>query len=403
MPEAAPAPSSEWRGLWRLDPAIAFLNHGSFGACPASVLDEQQHLRERMERRPVQFLAREIGGLLDGARTSLAEFLSADPADLVFVPNATAGANAVLRSLRLEPGDELLTTNHAYNAIGNALRFAAERAGARAVVAQVPFPIDSPERVVERVLGSVTSRTRLAVLDHVTSPTALVFPIERLVAALAERGIDTLVDGAHAPGMLPVDLRALGATYYAGNCHKWLCAPKGAGFLYVRRDKHALIRPLAISHGANLPITSRSRYHLEFDWTGTDDPTPYLCVPAAIRFLGGLLPGGWPALRSRNRELALEARRRLCAGLGIDPPCPEEMIGSMATLPLSFGSAEPPSTPLYADPLQQTLLERHSIEVPIFPWPNPPRRLLRISAQLYNSIDEYDRLAAAVAERGALT
>jgi isopenicillin-N epimerase len=400
VPEATRATASEWRGLWRLDPAIAFLNHGSFGACPASVLGEQQQLRERMERQPVQFLAREIGGLVNGARAALAEFLSVDPDDLVFVRNATAGANAVLRSLRFEPGDELVTTDHAYNAIGNALRFAAERAGARAVIAPVPFPIVSPDQVVECVLASVTARTRLAVLDHVTSPTALVFPIERLIAALAERGIDTLVDGAHAPGMLDVDLRALRAAYYTGNCHKWICAPKGAGFLYVRRDRQSLVRPLAISHGANLPITGRSRYLLEFDWTGTDDPTPYLCVPAAIRFLGGLLPGGWPALRARNRELALDARRRLCARIGIAAPCPEEMIGSMATLPLSFGSTEPPSTPLYADPLQKTLLDRYAIEVPIFPWPGP-RRLVRISAQLYNAPDEYDRLATALVESDA--
>lgn len=398
---SVPEACAGWRGLWRLDPAIAFLNHGSFGACPEKVLAEQQRWRERIERQPVQFFVRDLEQLLDAARSELAVFLGADAEDLAFVPNATAGINAVLRSLSFAPGDELLTTDHAYNAVRNALHFVADRAGARVVVARVPFPVDSAESVLERVLAAVTPRTRLAVLDHVTSPTAVVFPIERLVEELAVRNVDTLVDGAHVAGMLPLDLRALGSAYYTGNCHKWLCAPKGAGFLHVRRDRQALVRPLAISHGANFQRAGRSRYLLEFDWTGTHDPTPYLCVPGAIRFLGGLLPGGWPELRRHNHELARSARRRLCARLGVAEPCPEEMLGSMATVALRDGTQEPPSSPLYGDPLQTLLLERNRIEVPIFPWPAPPRRWVRISAHLYNTLDEYDRLAEALSEAGA--
>ena len=337
---------SPYAAIWTLDPAVTFLNHGSFGACPAPVLAAQAEWRARLERQPVQFMARELEGLLDEARAALAAFVGAIPGDLAFVPNATSGVNAVLRSLVFAPGDELLTTDHAYNACRNALHFVAERSGAVVVVAKVPFPIDGPATVVESVLARVTPRTRLALLDHVTSPTGLVWPIAELVQALAERGVETLVDGAHAVGMLPLDVSAIGAAYYTGNCHKWLCAPKTAGFLHVRRDLQELVRPLAISHGARLKRSDRSRFLLEFDWTGTVDPTAYLSVPEAIRVLGSLVPGGWPALRARNRELALAGRRLLCESLGIPEPAPVSMIGSLAAVPIPDSSPEPPTSAL---------------------------------------------------------
>ncbi|HEV8310017.1 MAG TPA: aminotransferase class V-fold PLP-dependent enzyme [Methylomirabilota bacterium] len=382
--------------LWGLDPAVAFLNHGSYGACPRAVLDVQRRLVEEMEAEPVRFLSRELEGRLDAARASLAAFLGADADDLAFVSNATAGVNTVLRSLSFAAGDEILVTNHAYNACRNAVEAVAARAGARAVVVAVPFPLDGSDRVVEAVLPRVTSRTRLALLDHVTSPTGLVFPIGRLVAELAARGVDTLVDGAHAPGMVPLDLRAVGAAYYTGNGHKWLCAPKGAAFLHVRRDRQASIRPLSISHGANSPRTDRSRFRLEFDWTGTSDPTPYLCLPEAIRYLGGLLPGGWPELMARNRTTARAAREVLCAALGVPPPCPEGMLGSLASMPLPDGPGPPPGRGHFYDPWPDALLDRYGIEVPVMTWPASPKRLLRVSAQLYNTPADYERLATAL-------
>ncbi|HEU5321755.1 MAG TPA: aminotransferase class V-fold PLP-dependent enzyme [Methylomirabilota bacterium] len=383
--------------LWPLDPGVAFLNHGSFGACPTEVLRHQAALRAELEANPVRFLSRELDDRLDAARAALAAFVGADPDDLGFVTNATSGVNAVVRSLVFAAGDELLATDHAYNACRNALEFAAARAGARVTVAAVPFPLASPDEVVEAVLARVTPRTRLALVDHVTSPTGLVLPIARLVAELTARGVEVLVDGAHAPGMVSLDLRALGATYYSGNCHKWLCAPKGAAFLWVRRDRRPDVHPLTISHGASATRPGRSRFRLEFDWTGTSDPTAWLAVPRAIAYLGALVPGGWPALMARNRALALEARRLLCAAAGTAPPCPEEMVGSLASVRLPDGL----TTQIgwrRPDPLQGRLLEAWGVEVPVASWPAAPRRLLRISAQLYNSRAQYVRLAEALAK-----
>jgi isopenicillin-N epimerase len=384
-----------------LTPRIDFLNHGSFGSCPRAVLRFQARLRARMERQPVQFFVRDLEGLLDEARAALAQCLGANPAHLVFVPNVTAGVNTVLRSLRWKAGEELLVTDHEYNACRNALDFAAGRARARVVVATIPFPVRQADEIIEAVLRCVTSRTRLALLDHVTSQTGLVLPIQQLVRELDRRGVDTLVDGAHAPGMVPLGLESLGAAYYTGNCHKWLGAPKGAGFLHVRPDRQPLVRPLAISHGANSPRTDRSRFLIEFGWTGTWDPTAYLSVPEALRFMDSLLPGGWPAIQRRNHALALAARALLCRALGIEPPCPDDLIGAMASLPLPDAPATaPPRSPLYADPLQERLLREHRLEVPVIPWPAPPKRLLRISCQLYNHLPQYERLAKALRAAG---
>ncbi len=395
--EPSPSQPVSDPAIWPLDPDVVFLNHGSFGSCPRPVLEFQQQIRARLERQPVQFFVRDLEGLLDTARAALAEFVGADVDDLVFVPNATTGVNSVLRSLRFERGDELMVTDHEYNACRNALDFAAAQWGARVTVVAVPFPLASADDIVAAVMERVTPRTRLALLDHVTSQTGLVMPIRRLVEKLAERGVETLVDGAHAPGMMPLRLREIGAAYYTGNCHKWICAPKGAGFLVVCRDRQALIRPLSISHGANSTRTDRSRFQIEFGWTGTCDPSAWLSVPESLRWVGSVLPGGWPEVMRRNRALALAGRKVLCDSLGIALPCPEELIGSLASVPIADAADDgAPASPLYADPLQDKLRLRHRIEVPIIPWPAPPKRLLRISAQLYNSLPQYRLLAEAL-------
>ncbi|MFH1689996.1 MAG: aminotransferase class V-fold PLP-dependent enzyme [Candidatus Eisenbacteria bacterium] len=385
--------ASEFVRHWNLDPDVAFLNHGSFGACPIPVLEAQTRLRERMERGPVQFLHRELEDMVDAARSETARFVGADPDELTFVPNATTGVNTILRSLNFERGDELLITSHEYNACRNALDFVAARSGASVVVVDIPFPLPCADLVVDTVLAGVTERTRLALVDHITSLTGMVMPMAGLVRGLAERGVDTLVDGAHGPGMIPLDIAGIGPAYYTGNCHKWLCTPKGAAILYVRRDLQPGIRPLAISHGANSTRDDRSRFHLEFGWTGTDDPTAYLCVPESIRFMGSLLPGGWPELMERNRNLALAARRLLCDALGVEAPCPDEMIGTLASVPLAAGTFHFETTALAFDELDTVLREEYGFEVPVLAYPDGPASIIRIAAQIYNSIEQYAALA----------
>lgn len=384
-----------------LDPAVAMLNHGSFGACPRAVLQRQRALRDQMEQEPVRFFTRQMQPLLDESRQTLAGLVGVDPADLVFVRNATAGVNSVLRSLRLEPDDEILVTDHGYNACYNAVDFVARRAEAKVVTASLPLPIQSAGQVVESIVACVTDRTRLAVLDHITSPTGVVFPIAELVGELAKRRVDTLVDGAHGPGMVPLDLARIGAAYYAGNCHKWLCAPKGAAFLHVRPDRQPGVQPVVISHGFNTPRKGYNRFQDAFDFNGTDDPTPWLCVAEAIRFLDGLIDGGLEALMRRNRELALSGRRLLCGALGLVPCCSESMVGSLAALRLPDDAEFPPAldtqtTPTATHPLQTALLEQWGIEVPVYHWPSAPQRLLRISSQAYNSEAQHEYLAATL-------
>jgi isopenicillin-N epimerase len=355
-----------------------------------------------MEREPVQFMCHELEPRLDAVREEVARFVGADPEGLAFVPNATTGVNAVLGSLEFRPGDELLTTDHAYGACRCALEHVAERAGARVTVAEIGAPVSGPDAVVQTVLERVTPRTRLALLDHVTSPTGLVFPLERLVAELAARGVPTLVDGAHGPGMCPLDLCSLGAAAYTGNGHKWCCAPKGAAFLWVHPELRDTVRPSVISHGAGHAHDLRPRFRQEFDWTGTHDPTAVLCFGEAIRVVGGLVPGGWEEIRRRNRALALIAHELLPARLahhGVTPVGPAEMVGFMVAFRIPDHAPGPLPTAMAIPSFQRELFDRHRIEVPVVPWPRAPHQVLRTSSHLYNDRDELDHLADALDER----
>lgn len=386
---------SPYRKHWTLDPEIVFLNHGSYGAVPEVVQRAQEEQRRELEREPVRYM-RLRDRLIDAARAAAAALVGADPADVVLVPNATHGVNAVLRSLRFAPGEELLVTDHEYNACRNALDFVAERSGARVVVAEIPFPLADPARVTEALLAKVTDRTTLCLVDHITSPTALRIPVEAIVPALQARGVRVLVDGAHAPGQVPVDLAALGVDYWTGNLHKWPCAPKGSAILFVHPRHRDTIRPTVISHGANADFSQRSRFHQEFDWEGTFDPTAWAVVPDALRFVGGLLPGGWPEVMARNHALALEARALLCDGLGTEPVCPPEMIGTMASIRLPADLHErlrARGVSLFGE-----LVDRWKIEIPTIGWKAPVGEMVRISCHLHNAREDYEKLLHALLE-----
>ncbi|HVR32775.1 MAG TPA: aminotransferase class V-fold PLP-dependent enzyme [Acidimicrobiia bacterium] len=369
---------------WALDRHVSHLNHGSYGATPRVVLDAQRRIRDEFEENPTGFVEDRYFDDLGEARRTLATFLGADPAGLAFVANATTGVAAVIGSIELAEGDEILTTDHAYNACRNIVDVATRRAGARVVIAPVQFPESSPDQAAESVLSHVRSRTRLVMIDHITSPTALVLPVEQIVAEL-EPQVPVLVDGAHAPGMIDVTLDELGASYYAGNLHKWVCAPKGAGFLAVAERHRDSIRPPVISHGWNTPRGETSMFHRLFDWAGTFDPSAWLAIPSALTVMAGMDVGGWPGVMAANRSLAIAARDLLASRLSIGPPAPDSMIGSMAALPLHD-----------TRPGLAKRLREQRIVAAVSPWPDQDSNVLRVSAQRYNTLDEYERLAVAI-------
>jgi len=376
--------SDLWRPLisrdeWLLDPDVTFLNHGSFGAVPRTLMSQQRRLRDLMEHNPSHFFTFELPMGLRAAANRLASFVGGFGSDYVFVENATAGCNSVLASIRLGPGDEILVTNHCYPAVLKAAKFYASRSGATVVEAEVPFPLNDETYVTEAVASKLSSRTRLVILDHVTSPTAIVFPVRELTALCHNAGAQVLIDGAHAPGMLSLDIPSIDADWYVGNCHKWLMAPKGSGFLWVSSARQLEIHPLVISHGFGLGFTS------EFDWVGTRDPTAWLAIPAAIDFH---LRIGGQCLRERNVLLAQQGARELAGRWKTELGSTIISAAAMATVRTpTIGEATPES----ALKLREFLLKDCRIDVVVIAF---ARSLwVRISAQAYNTFDDYNRLA----------
>tara|TARA_A100001037_G_scaffold305140_1_gene344191 strand:+ start:1565 stop:2572 length:1008 start_codon:yes stop_codon:yes gene_type:complete len=328
---------------------------------------------------------------MNRARLELSEFLNADSDGMTFCQNATSGVNTVLRSLVLNQGDEIIVPNHSYQACWNAIDFVAARWGAKIVVVDLPFRCDSEEEIIEPLLAAISPKSVLAMIDTVTSPTGLRMPFEKLVGEFQSRGVDVLLDAAHGPGIVPMDLSKLDAAWVTGNCHKWLCSPKGSAFLHIREDKKNETKPLTISHGHSADLSLQEKFRFEFDWQGTKDPTAILCIPESIETLESMVSGGFDEIMERNNSLALKARNLLCESLGTDPPTPNSMISAMATIDLPgtySGGAD-----IMADPLHNKLLDEFGIQVPVFPWPHHKMRYFRISAYLYNTIEEYEFLA----------
>jgi isopenicillin-N epimerase len=370
----------EVRALWPLEPTVAHVNHGSYGAVPTPVLEEQQSWRDRMETNPLRFLRREAPAALVAARAEVAGFLGAGPTSLAFVHNATSGASTVFAAFPLEPGDAVLLTDHAYGAVRIAAdRFAPQR-GARVESVHLPLAADDDD-VVDAVLGAVHQRTRLVVLDQVTSPTARRLPLVRLVPALQERGVAVLVDGAHAPGMLAVDLDRLGADFFVGTLHKWCCAPRGTGVLHAAERWRPVLRPLVASWGED------EGFPLAFDDTGTEDPSAWLSAPRALRVLEGL---GLDRLRRHNVELAVAGQLEVAAALQVPTAdLPRDSGVSMQLVPLPEGVAD---TPAAAGALQDRIGEQAAVEVAISSFDG--RGYVRLSAHAYNAPADYRRLAA---------
>lgn len=384
--------------LWALDPDIVYLNHGSFGACPSEVLRYREELIRELEARPMEFLVRRLPELLWAEYAYVEDLVGAEPGSIALVQNATHGVNTVLASFGLGPGDELLVGSHEYFATLNACRYHCARTGARCTVVPMQFPVSCPGDIAAAFLSRVTPATRLVVVDHITSATGFVADPALLVSELRNRGVEVLVDGAHGPGMVPLDMRAMGAAFYTGNFHKWLCSPKICAMLYVRPDMQDRIHPLATSHVQGDFDGRQTPFRIEFQWNGTPDPTAALCVSKAGRFLSGLLPGGLEGVMEANRSMILSARGLVCEALGVEPPCPDSMVGSMASFELPW--IDPPDPPRpdweWMDPLQRRLLEEFHIEAPVSYIRSARLRLLRISAQLYNDISQFEYLARAL-------
>ncbi len=374
------------RDLFQLDPQIVFLNHGSFGAAPKPVFAAYQEWQRRLERQPVKFLGRDLANHLQTARQTLGTYLNADADDLVFVPNATYGVNVVARSLDLGAGDEVLTTDHEYGACDRTWQFLSQKRGFRYRRQTISLPVTTPETIVEQLWQGVTPRTKVIFLSHITSATAVRFPVELICERARAAGILTLIDGAHAPGQIPLDLTAIDADFYTGNCHKWLMSAKGAGFLYARRDQQRLLEPLVVSWGwgTERPFTTNSDFLDYLEWTGTHDPSAYLSVPAAIQFQE---EHEWTAVRQQCHNLVNQALARISGLTGLEPAYANDgFYQQMAIAPL------PPIPDLTA--FKTHLYDAFRVEAPCTEWHD--RQFIRISVQGYNTQSDIDLLLAAL-------
>jgi len=382
-----------YKALFLLDAGVIFLNHGSFGACPRPVFEAYQAWQRKLESQPVQFFGRDYAGYDKHARQVLGVELNADPEDLVYIPNATYGVNVIAHSLSdhpgssLRPGDEILTTDHEYGACNHAWEYACRKTGVKYIYQPIPLPVSSPEEIVERFWQGVTPRTRLIYLSHITSPTALRFPVEAICQRARQAGILTVIDGAHAPGQIPLDLRAIGADFYTGNCHKWMMAPKGAAFLYARPEVQPLVEPLIVGWGWN-PDPSKiqgSPFFSYLQWTGTKDPAAALSVPAAIQFAA---EHNWEIVRQQCHALLCQTIQRICELTGLPPlyPLASDFYRQMGLAPL------PPDVDLEA--WRRRLLADYRIEIPVIEWNG--QKFLRLSVQGYNTPEDLEALVKAV-------
>lgn len=386
-------PGSRFSGYWCLKDSIVFLNHGSFGACPRAVMKERSELLSIIEGDPMEFLLERHQPMLRQTLSRIEAFTGAEPGSMAMVENATTGINTVLRNLKLKQGESVLVSDQEYFSSSNALRTVAQKEGANAVTVELPYPVPGEDSILDAFARALNPSVKYALVDHIVSSTGMILPLKKIITLLGDFGVETIVDGAHGPGQVPLNLRELGCLAYTGNCHKWLCSPRSAALLYVRPDFQEGFQPLVISHLPEEFDTDLSDFQVLFSWNGTPDPTPALMVPHAIDHMKGMVKGGWPSIMSMNREKAIAGRNILCDALGAEPPCPDSMVGSMAAVTLP-GTAHRGKRPVnWTDPVQKRLKEEFRAIVPVTEIKGGELRIVRISAQLYNSREQYSWLA----------
>jgi isopenicillin-N epimerase len=384
---------------WGLNKDIVYLNHGSFGATPTAVLEKQQQYQKEMEAEAIEFYIDNLPNLLNESKTALANFVGTSTHNIVFTQNTTTGVNTILKSIIGREGDEWLTTNHGYGACVHALKHYAAKNKCEVVVAAVDYPVKTEEDMIAAIEKSITPKTTIALIDYVTSASAIIFPVKKIIELLHSKGIKVIIDAAHCPGMIDFSIDDLQPDFFIANCHKWICSPKGSAFIYVAPEHQQMISPLVISHYNDSQVGEAAHWSNQFMWDGTHDYSAYICVKEALEHLPTLHQDGWAGIKKHNRELAFTAATKIAEALKVQLPAPKELLGSIINIPMPNGET-PEKFFHHNQALKNKLFKRYNVEVPVFLFPKAPQQWMRISAQLYNSMEQYDYLIECLKEEG---
>ncbi|MEM7754275.1 MAG: aminotransferase class V-fold PLP-dependent enzyme [Planctomycetota bacterium] len=397
--QTTPTARAHQPARWPIEPGLTMLNHGSYGVCPEYIHERQSELRREMDADPVKFFLHKLEAYADRARVALGSFINADPADLALVQNGTFAVATCLHAIDWQPGDRVVVTDHEYNATLNELNRLVRTKGIEVVHAKVPLPCTGPDQIAAAVEAQINDKTKLVIASHIASASALVMPVEQIVHTCREKGIEVLIDGAHAPGQIPLDLKALRPTYYAASCHKWLCTPKGAAFFYADKSVHHKVQPLALSCRVHESRDDRAPFLCDFDYVGTGDYTAFLTLPDCIEHLAAQRPGGWDQIRTENHQMVLAGARTIRETCDLPETYPDHladhMTGCMYSLLLP-PDPDPSRKTRYADALHDRIIERHNVQVPIWTLETAGVRVARISAQIHNRPEQYEYFAEAL-------
>ncbi len=380
---------------WSMNPNIVYLNHGSFGGTPTYVTNSQRALQTEMEYEAIEYFIDKLPTYLNTSKLALANFVGTDANNIVYTQNTTTGINCILSSMPSQVGDEWLTTNQSYGACVHALKQYAYQKGCTVVTAQIPYPVQNDVEIVAAFEAAITPKTKVALVDYITSATALILPIKKIITLLQSKGIKVVVDAAHAPGMVNFSIDELQPNYFVANCHKWICSPKGSAFMYVAPQHQDDVKPLVISHYNDTAEGTAAHWSNQFMWDGTHDYSTYITVKTALEYMPTLIEGGWAAIKNHNHNLVLTAAHTIANALQVQLPTTDAMVGSIVNIPMPNGKKPKHSFHSNTE-LKNILFEKYKIEVPIFMYPHAPQQWLRLSAQLYNSMEQYNYLLACL-------